>query len=54
MQRIETYFNEQTETLTLDVAGHVLTLDIREAWALLDAIERELIGPSLVADHRGD
>jgi hypothetical protein len=54
MQRIETYYNERSDTLTLDINGHVFTLDTKDAWRLLDAIELELHGPSLVADHRGD
>ncbi len=54
MQRIDAFYNERTDTLNLDINGHVHTLNIKEAWALLDAIELSLAGPSLVADHKGD
>ena len=54
MQRIDAYYNERTDTLNLDINGALHTLNTKDAWRLLDAIEVSLIGPSLVADHKGD
>jgi len=51
---IEAYYDERNDTLTLRIGGALHTLHSKEAWSLLDSIERELHGPSLVADHKGD
>jgi hypothetical protein len=54
MRQINAFYNERTDTLNLDLDGHVFTLNAKDAWRLLDAIELSLAGPSLVADHKGD
>jgi hypothetical protein len=54
MRRVEAFFNDRTDTLNLDIDGHVFTLNRVDAWTLLDRIETALYGESLVADHKGD
>ena len=50
----DAYYDERSDTLLLLVGGHRITLLAKDAWALLDTIERELYGASQVADHKGD
>lgn len=54
MRQIDAFHNERTDTLNLNLDGQLFTLNMNDGWRLLDAIEASLIGPSLVADHRGD
>jgi len=51
---IDAFYDERSDTLLLLVGGHRVTLLSKDAWRLLDTIERELHGPSLVEDHKGD
>jgi len=54
MRRIDTFYNERSDTLTLDIDGALTTLTREDAWRLLDMLEIEMFGQSLVEDHKGD
>jgi hypothetical protein len=54
MRRIDTFYNERSDTLVIDIDGTLTTLSRADAWRLLDLIEAEMFGQSLVEDHKGD
>lgn len=54
MTGLDAFYNDRNDTLTISIDGNAYTLTSKDAWRLLDLIETSLIGPSLVADHRGD
>jgi hypothetical protein len=54
IRQVDAHYEERDDTLTLELGGHLFSLTSKEAFRLLDIIEMELYGPSLVADHKGD
>ena len=51
---IDAHYEERDDTVTLELDGQLFSLTSKDAFRLLDIIELELLGPSLVADHTGD
>ena len=53
-RQMDAYYDERNDTLLLLIDGYRFTLLSKDAFRLLDVIEGELVGYSLVADHKGD
>ena len=51
---IDAVYDERNRRFEVKLGGALFTLTEPEVWRLIDVLESEVYGPSLVADHKGD